>query len=80
MVYLNDVEAGGGTHFPHVPVRIPARRGVLLIWNNVRRDGLPNYFSKHEGEVVSAGAKYVLTKWFRERECQGSAASDALRR
>lgn len=79
MVYLNDVAAGGQTGFPFVPLRVPPRRGVLLLWNNIGRDGLPNLNSRHAGEEVTGGSKYVLTKWFREREWQGSAASDALR-
>jgi prolyl 4-hydroxylase len=53
---------------------------VLLVWNNNDRQGLPNRASHHEGCAVTNGRKYVLTKWYREREWQGSAASDALRR
>jgi prolyl 4-hydroxylase len=79
MVYLNDVAAGGYTDFPFVPIRVAPKRGLLLLWNNIGRNGLPNLASRHAGEAVTDGNKYVLTKWFREREWQGSAASDALR-
>lgn len=79
MVYLDRPEAGGATGFPFVPIAIPPTPGMLLAWDNMGRDGLPNPQSRHAGMPVEAGAKHILTKWFREREWQGSAASDALR-
>lgn len=80
MAYCNQPERGGHTDFPNVPISIPPRAGVLLIWNNLDRDGMPNRYSHHEGKPVEQGRKYVLTKWFRERYWQGSERSDALRR
>jgi prolyl 4-hydroxylase len=80
MVFLNKPEAGGQTHFPKAMVKVSPRPGALLTWNNVDREGHPNRFSHHEGMQVRDGVKYILTKWFREREWQGSAKSDALRR
>jgi prolyl 4-hydroxylase len=80
MVYLNTPEEGGQTAFPKTGLAIPATAGVLLVWNNNDHQGLPNRASHHEGRAVTKGRKYVLTKWYREREWQGSAASDALRR
>ena len=80
MVYLNRVEAGGHTVFPKAPVAIAPTPGILLTWNNMDRDGLPNRMSHHSGAKVESGVKYVLTKWFREREWAGSEGSDALRR
>jgi prolyl 4-hydroxylase len=29
--------------------------------------GAPNTLTLHEGVPVSAGRKYIVTKWFRER-------------
>lgn len=80
MVYLDAPAAGGATRFPHAGIAVPATPGVLLTWNNLDRTGMPNRFSHHEGMMVEAGIKHVLTKWFREREWHSSAASDALRR
>ena len=79
MVYLDRPEAGGATSFPFVPIAIPPTPGMLLAWDNMDREGAPNPQSRHAGLPVEAGAKHILTKWFREREWQGSAASDALR-
>lgn len=79
MVYLNAPATGGQTRFPRAGVEIAPRTGALLTWNNLDRQGMPNPYSHHEGAMVEAGAKYVLTKWFRERICTKGAGSDALR-
>ena len=42
--------------------------GVLMIWNNASPDGLTNPRTIHAGRPVQAGAKYVITKWYRTRE------------
>jgi prolyl 4-hydroxylase len=68
MVFLNEPDAGGCTDFPDVPVKIIPQTGKLLAWNNMGRDGNPNPRTRHEGTPVEAGTKYVITKWFRERE------------
>jgi prolyl 4-hydroxylase len=79
MVFLNRPEAGGCTHFPRAGIKVTPRPGALLAWFNLDREGLPNPFSHHEGMTVESGTKYILTKWFREREWHSSAQSDALR-
>lgn len=79
MVFLNKPEVGGCTNFPRASVKVTPRSGALLAWVNLDRDGLPNPYTHHEGMVVKAGVKYILTKWFREREWHSSAQSDALR-
>ncbi|MCW2367016.1 prolyl 4-hydroxylase [Sphingobium sp. B7D2B] len=67
MAYLCDVEAGGETQFPRLGVTIPPRTGTLLIWNNMTADGSPNYDTLHAALPVTKGAKYVVTRWYRER-------------
>ncbi|HEX7876429.1 MAG TPA: 2OG-Fe(II) oxygenase [Sphingobium sp.] len=67
MIYLSPVAAGGETHFPHCEFMVPPVEGMLLIWNNMDRDGSPNPDSLHAARPVESGAKYVVTKWFRER-------------
>ncbi|WP_161956887.1 2OG-Fe(II) oxygenase [Sphingosinithalassobacter portus] len=79
MVYLNEPEAGGETRFPYAMIEGVPTRGTLLTWFNLTPQGLPNKLAHHQGCPVEAGVKHVLTKWYREREWQGSAASDALR-
>jgi prolyl 4-hydroxylase len=67
MIYLNDVEAGGATHFTAIDVTIRPERGMLLAWDNRRRDGEVNPDTLHHGTPVQAGVKHIVTKWFRER-------------
>ncbi|WP_033921336.1 prolyl hydroxylase family protein [Sphingomonas sp. 37zxx] len=67
MCYLNDVGEGGATWFPQAGIRVPPRKRMLLIWNNMNPDGSPNERTLHEGMAVVRGTKYIFTKWFREQ-------------
>jgi prolyl 4-hydroxylase len=67
MAFLNQPEAGGETFFPNAGVKVAPRTGNLLVWNNLDTAGAPNEFTLHQGMPVTAGAKYVITKWHRER-------------
>ncbi len=68
MVYLNQVEEGGATHFTEIGIQIEPKPGVLLLWNNALPDGRPNEGTMHAGMPVLKGAKYVITKWYRTRQ------------
>lgn len=67
MIYLNEVEAGGGTRFMALKKIVRPETGKLLGWNNRRPDGRPNPNTLHHGMKVRKGVKYVITKWYRER-------------
>ena len=67
MIFLNDVEKGGETHFTQIGIKIEPKPGVLLIWNNALPDGRPNEGTMHAGTPVIEGAKYIVTKWYRTR-------------
>jgi prolyl 4-hydroxylase len=67
MVFLNDVEGGGETNFTNIAAKVTPRRGNLLCWNNMDGIGNPNTYSMHQGCPVTAGTKYIITKWYRER-------------
>ena len=68
MIYLNNVEAGGATRFKVLGKTFQPESGKLLCWNNVRPDGSVNPNTLHHGMKVRKGVKYVITKWYRERE------------
>lgn len=68
MIYLNDVEAGGATRFKAIGKTIQPEAGKLLCWNNRKPDGAVNPNTLHHGMKVRRGLKYVITKWYRERE------------
>lgn len=65
MIYLNDVHDGGETYFKHLKLRIKPRRGMLVAWNNLYKNGLPNLKTLHEALPPKTENKYVITKWFR---------------
>jgi len=67
MIYLNDVEAGGGTRFKVIDKTFQPQAGKLVCWNNRREDGRYNPNTLHHGMKVRKGVKYVITKWYRER-------------
>src|SRR4051812_16064726 len=68
MIYLNEVEAGGSTRFKLLDFQVEPKLGRILIWNNMALDGSPNPRTLHEGMPVEAGTKYIVTKWYRERQ------------
>ena len=68
MVYLSDVAKGGGTIFPAINRTFKPRRGTALIWCNLLPNGAVNPSTLHGGAPVKAGAKYIITKWYRTRE------------
>jgi len=67
MVYLNNVQAGGGTRFKVIGKTFQPETGKLVCWNNRRPDGSCNAATLHHGMKVRAGVKYVITKWYREK-------------
>jgi len=56
MTYLNTVDEGGETFFPHYQLRIKPEKGKTLIWP-------ADWTHAHSGEVVRAGSKYIITGW-----------------
>ncbi len=67
MIYLNDVEKGGGTVFPAINRTFKPKAGTAVIWNNLLPEGAVNPSTLHGGAPVKTGVKYIITKWFRER-------------
>ncbi|KLE33114.1 prolyl hydroxylase family protein [Aurantiacibacter gangjinensis] len=67
MIYLNDVEAGGGTRFKVIKKTFQPETGKLVCWDNHRADGSLNTATLHHGMKVRKGVKYVITKWYREK-------------
>lgn len=56
ILYLNDVEEGGETEFLYQSMRVPARKGRLVIFP-------PNYPWAHRGNPPLSGVKYIMTGW-----------------
>lgn len=68
MIYLNEPDAGGATRFKLLDFHVEPKLGRILIWNNMALDGSPNPWTLHEGMPVESGTKYIVTKWYRERQ------------
>mgnify|MGYP006089659835 FL=1 len=56
MTYLNDVEDGGATHFPHYDLTVQPEAGKTLIWP-------AEWNHAHAGQVLNSGVKYIITGW-----------------
>lgn len=67
IMYLNDVEAGGGTTFPDVGFTCLPRRGMGLYFAYRDAGGLLDPLTLHGGMPVARGEKWIMTKWVRER-------------
>lgn len=65
MVYLNDVEEGGETYFKYLKLKLKPKRGMLVTWNNLYKNGIPNLKTMHEACPPISGNKYIITKWWR---------------
>ncbi|GAB2914882.1 hypothetical protein GCM10027093_61820 [Paraburkholderia jirisanensis] len=67
IVYLNDVPGGGATIFPDAGMAVEARRGHAVYFRYTNRAGQVDPLSLHGGAPVTAGDKWIATKWVRER-------------
>lgn len=70
LVYLNDVEEGGGTSMTKLGITIQARKGRLLVFHNTLMDENGTHdrhpLSEHAGMPVIKGEKYAFNLWFKE--------------
>jgi prolyl 4-hydroxylase len=64
---LNGGYAGGATVFPELRLEFRSPGGTSLLFENVDVEGRPIAASLHAGAPVTAGEKWMLTLWFRER-------------
>jgi prolyl 4-hydroxylase len=67
LVYLNEGYEGGETRFDEIGITAKGRTGDALIFGNVRRDGSGDPRSRHAGLPVASGAKWLATRWIRQR-------------
>ena len=67
LTYLNDDFIAGQTHFLSSNLKYRGRVGDAILFHNVLEDGNPDRSTKHAGLPVEQGAKWLASKWFRER-------------
>ena len=67
IMYLSDVEQGGGTYFPQLKLSIHPKKGSAVWFGYMGADGVLDMRSEHAGLPVTAGEKWIATKWLRQR-------------
>jgi prolyl 4-hydroxylase len=67
VAYLNDVPGGGETTFPHAGLSVCPQRGNAVYFEYCNGRGQVDAASLHAGAPVTAGEKWAVTKWMRER-------------
>lgn len=67
VLYLSDVEEGGGTSFPTLGLEARPSKGGAIFFCDVDATGNPDEKTLHAGQPVVRGVKYIATKWMRER-------------
>ena len=71
LLYLNDVQQGGGTSFPNLDMEIRAKKGRMLLFHNCHQGNTVRHpDSLHGGMPVLQGEKWACNFWFRESEYQ----------
>jgi prolyl 4-hydroxylase len=65
--YLNDVPAGGETHFPALGWAVSPQRGNAVYFEYCNSEGEVDHASLHASNAVEQGEKWVATKWMRAR-------------
>ena len=56
MTYLNDLK-NGGTEFKHQKLKLPAKKGLTVIWPS-------DWTHTHRGVVSKDEEKYIITGWY----------------
>ena len=67
LIFLNEGFEGGETAFPSVGVRYRGKPGDAIFWANVDMEGRPEPLSLHAGLPPTAGEKWILSQWIRDR-------------
>jgi prolyl 4-hydroxylase len=67
VMYLNEVQAGGETHFPKLNLMIHPQKGAALKFSYGVGGSQFDARTLHAGMPVVEGVKWIASKWIRER-------------
>jgi len=71
LLYLSNVDEGGGTSFPNLDMEVRPKKGRMLIYHNCHEGSSVRHAdSLHGGMSVLRGEKWACNLWFRERTYQ----------
>ncbi len=65
LLYLNEGYGGGETLFLHKKLKVAARAGDAVIFDNVLPNGQTDPTTQHAGLPVTRGTKWLATRWIR---------------
>ncbi|MDQ3483360.1 MAG: 2OG-Fe(II) oxygenase [Pseudomonadota bacterium] len=77
LVYLSDDYIGGETVFPKLGISYRGGVGDALFWTNVDRQGNVDPMTMHAGTPPTAGEKWVISQWIRDRAAASPYSSGA---
>jgi prolyl 4-hydroxylase len=66
LVYLNEDYEGGATKFVRTGLEVRGHTGDMLLFSNADEQGDGDPLAQHAGLPVTAGTKYLATRWIRE--------------
>jgi prolyl 4-hydroxylase len=66
ILYLCDVEQGGGTVFPALGLEVFPKKGNALWFLNTDSNHQPDQQTLHGGAPVVSGTKIIANKWLRQ--------------
>lgn len=67
VLYLSNVESGGGTAFPNIGLEVVPQKGGAVFFQNTDNRYVPDARTLHAGSPVVRGVKTIANKWLRER-------------
>ncbi|MYL34949.1 2OG-Fe(II) oxygenase [Pontibacillus yanchengensis] len=68
VMYLNDVEEGGETYFPHLNLSVEPKQGMAVYFEYFYQDPSLNELTLHGGSPVIVGEKWAATQWIRRQQ------------
>jgi len=81
LLYLNDVEEGGGTCFPKLDMEVCAKKGRMVLFHNCHGGSLIRHpDSLNVGMPVVKGEKWACNFWLREQQLREVSPAEKQRR
>jgi prolyl 4-hydroxylase len=79
-LYLNTVEAGGGTNFPDMNITITPKLGKAVLWPNVLNEEplVMDRRTAHQALPLEKGLKYGANLWIHQRDWREVAARGCI--
>jgi prolyl 4-hydroxylase len=68
LLYLNDVEEGGETIFPHLNVAIKPKKGNGVLFRTLDKNDNIIFESLHGSKPILKGEKWICNKWIHNKK------------